>query len=219
MNTPVLVTHPDPVRTRAIEDALRQSGFAPCTPGTTGVKLQVRGEGSAHLRVRLERHSAVLEASASVEEILFWVNELWFSRRRPGGPRCPIELQVVVAHGAQVSHTTTADLSASGLYAVMVDPPVRGAAVGVELYLDDDAPPLRTLGMVVKSVRGEDDLLIDDSGTRTCSHPGAAIDLVGLPDAGRQRLARCVQRALRTRSAQDRSGHAKTPCLPSRARR
>jgi hypothetical protein len=186
-----------PAQTGAILQALQSCGYSMDDGDDASACVVIAPRGSSHLLLRLGRRRVVLEAGASVEEIVFWVNELWFERRRPGGPRCPLELPVVLAHGTRVFRTRTTNLAEAGLFALIATPPARGEAVGVELHLDDGLPPLRALGMVVKSVRGEDDALVDDTGTVICAHPGVAIELVGLSAAGKRRLRQRIQQALR----------------------
>ena len=148
------------------------------------------------LQMRARRKKVELPADSSAEEIIFWINEISYSGKRPAGNRAPLELDVELAYGETVARTRTVDLSSSGIFIRSAAPPHVGASVGVVLHLDDGETPLRALGRVVHVVTAQDSGLGDESGARRIAHPGVAVDLVGLSAHGKQRMARRVASAI-----------------------
>jgi hypothetical protein len=137
-----------------------------------------------------------VDFNISSEALAFWINELGYSGARRAGARVPIELPVELAIDKAVVHTVSVDISSGGLFVATAAPPAIGSAVAVVLHLDDGAPPLRSLGKVVHIVHEHGEGLRDESGTSRCAHPGAAIDLIGIAESARQRLAARVIRQL-----------------------
>ena len=148
------------------------------------------------IQIRAKRKKIELPIDSSAEELVFWLNEISYSGKRPAGNRAPLVLDVELAYGDTVARTKTVDLSSSGIFIRSAAPPHLGASVGVVLHLDDGEDPLRALGQVVHIVKAQDSALGDESGKRRIAHPGVAVDLVGLSAQGRQRLARRVASAI-----------------------
>lgn len=144
------------------------------------------------LQIRAHRKKIELPVDSSAEELIFWLNEISYSGKRPAGKRAPLVLEVELAYGDTVAKSRTVDLSSSGIFIRSAAPPHVGASVAVVLHLDDGEEPLRALGQVVHVVKEQDSALGDESGKRRVAHPGVAVDLVGLSAHGKQRMARRV---------------------------
>lgn len=194
------------VRTRDREALAKQLGQL-VDAGHQIVSWQERAQADTNLslgtdgllQIKAKRKKMELPFDASTEDLVFWINELSYTGKRPAGSRATLELDVELAYETTVARTRTVDLSSSGLFIRSVAPPPLGAVVGVVLHLDDGAGPLRALGQVVHVVSAKDSALGDESGTPRIAHPGVAVDLVGLSPLGKQRMARRVASAIAQR--------------------